>query len=141
MGGDHSKKSHEPKGARRFLADVPGFTAASVKLPCCADDLCRIVLAFRKYRLAAEREVARWEQNFSRLPDSHKRLLPGQQCKVQKAREAVQVNNVFLNTMLASFDDEENVPAHLANANAAGDEVAASGYRLNAMEEDKVRSA
>ncbi|KAG1659102.1 hypothetical protein FOA52_013748 [Chlamydomonas sp. UWO 241] len=101
--------------------------------------LGRIVLAFREYLSAAELEVLRWEYNYSRLPAHHQALLPDQRAKHTAARQAAHVNSFFLKQMLASFDDEQSAPPHLARANDAGDEAAARGYRVNHAATEKVK--
>eukprot|EP00955_Chlamydomonas_euryale_P116787 366438-Chlamydomonas_euryale.AAC.23 len=68
-------------------------------------------------------------------------MLPGQPAKHAEARRCAHVNAFFLKTILSAFDGEEGgMPPHLAGANAAGDAVAARGYRVSHAELDKVRA-
>lgn len=56
--------------------------------------LCRVVLAFRRYKEDAEREIWRWEHNFRQLPPHQQALLgPSQLLKHLTARQCVHNNH------------------------------------------------
>ena len=96
--------------------------------------------AYREYQNDAEWEIRRWEQNFNRLPQHQKALISNQTQKFSAARQCVQVNQLFLNSMIAAFDPSINPsqPAkYLRNANSAGDDAAASMHKPSAMDMDK----
>lgn len=108
--------------------------------------LGRIVLGFQTYARMAELEVARWEANFSMLPDRHKEILrTSQMAKFKEARRCIHVNQFFIKSMLSSFepdDDDEDMsggPTHLMHAAQAAREVEEEGHRISYLETDKIR--
>jgi carnosine N-methyltransferase len=100
--------------------------------------LGRIVLAFRNYKLSTEIEVSRWEYNFNCLPNHQRILIKSQQDKFKRARQCVNTNSFFISSLLASFDQEDEVPLHLAGANRACDDVVKAGCQTGQVDIDKV---
>jgi hypothetical protein len=103
--------------------------------------LHRILLAFRDYQQSAEWEIARWQGNYARLRPSHKALLPNLSTKLQKARQAAHVNQLFLKAMLTAFNPDalaQPLPPHISVPIAPGTEGTPEGYRVSPSDTDKV---
>lgn len=93
-----------------------------------------------EYAADGEWEVARWEYNYNLLPPRHRALLPGLPAKCAAARQCLAVNQFFLKTMLAVFDEDLGAPPHLAGAGVAAAEYAATVQgRVSPQDVEKVR--
>ena len=66
----------------------------------------RIVLAFRSYGEQGRCEVGRWCQQFERLDERHRDLLPSFSEKCRRAVAGLETNQFFLNAMLTSLRPE-----------------------------------
>lgn len=100
----------------------------------------RIVYALRRYRLDAEADISRWERDWARLPPRHQALLSDQPAHLAAVRQCVCNNQLFILEMLSSFDVQTNpdAPSHLAGANEAANDYAATARGTSPVDIDKV---